>query len=82
MRASRRYLKSSGATELEIADANTIINKILGERSSPKAKVDPNRPAAAAESSNSVSHLSYDSRLGNLSALREFYANVSAYKPN
>jgi hypothetical protein len=82
VRASRRYLKSSGASELEIADANTIINKILGQRAVAKTKINPNQPAATAEKSNSVAHLSYDSRLGNLSALREFYTNVSAYQPN
>ena len=82
VRSSRRYLKSSGASSKEIDDANTIINKILGVRSTPKPKVDPNQPAAAVENSNSVSRQSYDSRLGNLLALREYYANVTDYKPN
>jgi|GEM_PF-3337063 len=82
VRSSRRYLKSSGATALEVADANTIINKILGARSTPKPKIDPNQPAGAIENSSSVSHLSFDSRLGNFMDLREFYANVTAYKPN
>ena len=82
VRASRRYLKSSGATELEVADANTIINKILGVRSTPKPKIDPNQPAGTVKAAVSVSHLSFDSRLGNITDLREYYANVTAYKPN
>lgn len=82
VRSSRRYLKSSGASEKEIDDANTIINKLLGVRSTPKPTVDPNQPAGAAETSNSVSRQSYDSRLGNMLALREYYANIPEYKPN
>jgi len=82
VRASRRYLKSSGATEAEIADANTVINKILGQRSTPRPRLNPNNSAAEAERTNSVSHQSYDSRLGNAGVLRETYANISAYAPN
>lgn len=82
VRASRRYLKSSGATDAEIADANTIINKILNSGGKKKETVDPNQPAEAVKEKNSTSHRSYDARYGNLMALREFYANVSAYNPN
>lgn len=82
VRASRRYLKSSGATEAEIADAYTYINKILADRAAPKPKVNPDLPAAEAENSNSVSHQSYDSKLGNLIGYREFAASVSVYQPN
>lgn len=62
--------------------ANTIINSLLGQRAEPKPKINPDQPAGVVEKSNSVSHLSYDSQLGNLIALRMFYANVPAYKPN
>ncbi|MET0752773.1 MAG: hypothetical protein ABWZ66_05350 [Pyrinomonadaceae bacterium] len=82
VRASRRYLKSSGATKAEIADANTVINKILGQRSMPKSKLNPNNSAAETEKTHSVSHQSYDSKLGNTGVLRETYANISAFKPN
>jgi hypothetical protein len=82
VRSSRRYLKSCGASQAEIDDANTIINKILGQRSIPKPKINPNAPAAEIEKSNSVSHLSYDSKLGSVGALREMYANISAFVPN
>ena len=82
VRASRRYLKSSGATDAEIADANTLISKLLRPSGKKKQQLDPNQPAAAVEKTNSVSHQSYDAIYGNLLALREFYANVSAYAPN
>ncbi len=82
VRASRRYLRSCGANAAEIADANTIINKILGVRSTPAAKIKLDQPGPKVEKTISASHMSYDSRLGNLQALRAFYANVTAYKPN
>ncbi len=82
VRATRRYLKSCGATAAEVADANTIMKKILGERSKSKVKVNPNKSAAEAEKTISTSHQSYDSRLGNLKALREMLANITAYQPN
>jgi len=81
VRASRRYFKSCGASDAELKDANTIINKLLGDGKKPKP-VNPDQPGGAAQQSHSTSHLSYDSRLGNLTALREYYANVSAYQPN
>ncbi len=82
VRASRRYLKSSGATEAEIADANSQINKILGQRAAPKPKVNPDAPAQEAAQINSVSHQSYDSRLGNFIGYRELTNSISAYQPN
>ena len=82
VRAARRYLKSSGATEAEIADVNTVINDLLGEGTASKPPADPDNPAADIEKSNSVSQMSYDSRLGNLVRLRELFANIAAYKPN
>lgn len=82
VRASRRYLKSSGATEAEIADANSLINDILNQKSAPKLKLNPNQPGAVLENSHSTSHQSFDSRLGNLIGLRELYGNIIAYKPN
>lgn len=82
VRQSRRYLKSSGATAAEIADANTIINKILKPSGKKKETLDPNQPAAELEKKNSTSHQSYDSTYGILLALRQLYGNISAYKPN
>jgi hypothetical protein len=82
VRSSRRYLKSSGATKEELADANTIINKLLTSGGTKTVALDPNKPAAKLETGNSTSHRGYDARYGNLIALREFYANVTVYKPN
>ncbi len=82
VRASRRYFKSTGAPEAEIADANTIINKLLDTGKKKILPLDPNLPAATIEQKNSTSHRSNDSRLGNLIALREFYASTSAFAPN
>lgn len=82
VRASRRYYKSSGAPDANIADANTIINKILAPAGKKKAALDPNAPAAAIEKNNSTSHRSFDARYGNLIALREFYAADSFFNPN
>ncbi len=81
-RSSRRYLKSSGASNLEIADANTYVNKLVGKRSTPATPDNPDTPADEAAKKHSVSQLSFDSQLGNLIAYREFLGNVTAYKPN
>jgi len=82
VRSSRRYLKSSGATEAEIADAASYINNLLGQRSAPKPKDNPDVPAGDAIKTHSVSQMSYDSQYGNLVGYRAFLGNISAYKPN
>jgi hypothetical protein len=82
VRSSRRYLNSCGATEAEIADAASYIDNLLGTNGAPKPKDNPDTPANEALNSHSVSHLSYDSRYGNLVAYRAFLGNVSAYQPN
>ncbi len=82
VRSARGYLKSSGATDAEIADAQTYFRPLLGTRAAPKIKDDPNTTANEAEKSNSVSKLSYDSMSGNLVALRQFLPVVTAFVPN
>ena len=82
VRASRRYLKSTNATEAEIADINTIINKLLGSGGKKKETLDPNKPAAEVEQGNSTSHRSFDARQGNLIALRHAFDVLAAYDTN
>jgi hypothetical protein len=82
VRRSRRYLKSSGASDREIEDAQTVISKILGTRKSERVLDDPATPADEAAAQNSVSHASYDAIQGNVNVLRDLYANISAYAPN
>lgn len=82
VRASRRYLKSTSATTAEIADINTIINKLLAPSGRKKETLDPNKPAAEVEQGNSTSHRSYDARQGNLIALRHALAALAAYDTN
>lgn len=82
VRASRRYLKSTEATDAEVADANTAYKKVLKPSGKKKETLDPNQPAVAVEKTNSTSHRSYDSQAGNLIAVREMLTNISAYTPN
>ncbi len=81
-RRSRSYLKSSGASKLEMDDAETYIRKILGTRATPKIKDNPDTPENEAAASNSAAQLSYDSRLGNLRGYRAFLGNMPIYNPN
>lgn len=82
LRSSRRYLKSCGASEAEIADAGSYINNLIGKRAVPKAKDNPDTPANEALRTHSVSQMSFDSQYGNLVGYRAFLGNIPEYKPN
>lgn len=82
VRRSRNILKSSGASEAEIADAETWARKILGTRAKPVPVDNPDTPANEATTSHSASQLSYDSLLGNMTGYRDMLANVTKYTPN
>ncbi len=79
---SRRYLKSSGASAAEIADAQTILKPILGSSKPKPPTENPDTPAAKAIASHALSQRSSAGILAALVAYRQFAANVTAYAPN
>lgn len=82
VRDSRNILKSSGASEATLEDADTFSRKVLGLRKSEAKVVDPNAPTATAEKSHSASQLSYDAILGNFRSYTEIVKNEPLYNPN
>ena len=50
-------INAQQAAFAKIVDANTIINKILGQRSTPKPKINLDYPAAELEKSSSISSI-------------------------
>lgn len=82
IRKSRGILRSSGATPNEVADGETLINSILGQRAAPKIKDNPDTPENEAANQHSVSQLSYASQLGNVRSYGVFIGNVTKYPSN
>lgn len=82
VRKSRGILRSSGATPNEIADGETLINSILGQRAAPRVKDNPATPENEAANQHSVSQLSYASQLGNVRSYGVYVGNVAKYVPN
>lgn len=82
IRKSRGILRSSGATPNEVADGETLINSILGQRAAPKIKDNPDTPENEAANQHSVSQLSYSSQLGNIRSYGVYLGNVTKYTPN
>lgn len=78
-RRSRNYLKSTGASAEFLADAETLIRKIVGKRKSPKVKDDPSTPGNEAEKQHSASQMSYESILGNVRAYIELVSKEPLY---
>lgn len=81
-RSARRYLKSSGATEREIEDANVIFNALLGQKTKAKPPKDTGGSAGNAAESHEKLQLSYAAKLANLQAARALLANITAFTPN
>ncbi|MCD9187303.1 MAG: hypothetical protein LUM44_12785 [Pyrinomonadaceae bacterium] len=81
-RSARRYLKSSGATQREIDDANVIFNALLGQKTKAKPPQNTEGSAGNAAASHEKLQLSYAAKLANLQAARAFLANVTAFTPN
>jgi hypothetical protein len=82
-RSARRYLRSCGATDAEIADGNRYINALLGQvKKKPKAIANTEGVVAEATETHAKAQLSYDAMYANLVAFRAFVSNVTAWKPN
>ena len=82
VRKSRGILRSSGATPNEVADGETLINSILGQRAALKIKDNPDTPENEAANQHSVSQLSYSSQLGNVRSYGVYLGNVAKYPSN
>lgn len=81
-RKLRRYFRSCGATENEIADCERYVNDLLGVAKPPKPPKNTDGDGASAANTHSMTQLSYDGMYANLQALRAFVGNVTAFKPN
>lgn len=82
LRGSRNMLKSSGASQAVIDDANSFVLKALGVRISKKKQDDPNTPENEALESHSASQQSFDAILGHLRNYIEIVKNEPLYDPN
>lgn len=82
IRDSRRILKSTGASQALIDDANTYARKALGERKKKKPIDDPETPANEAEAAHSASQLSYDNKLASYRSYIQILINEPLYNPN
>jgi len=85
---SRNLLKASGASPEILNNAETLVRKLLGRRKSPKAPPvaattdHPDTPENEAGINHSASQMSFDTRLGNLTAYLAILISVPTYKPN
>jgi hypothetical protein len=85
---SRNMLKAAGVSKETLEDAETSVRKILGRRKTSKTPPPPPGPdgaqttEAAAVATHSSSQMSFDNRLGNLSAYIAILDKVAAYNPN
>jgi len=82
VRGSRNILKSSGASDALIADADTFTRKIFGLRKSAAKPDDENTTAEKAVKAHSAAQLSYDAVLGNILSYIEIVKVEPLYNPN
>lgn len=88
-RQIRNVAKASGASVETLANLDTPLTKLLGERKSEKIKDDPSPPANApgqpengAGKQHSASQMSFDNRIGNFATLLSVVGTIAAYNPN
>lgn len=88
-RQIRNVAKSSGASPQTLANLDTPLRKLLGERKSEKATVDPsatpggpNAPENGASKQHSASQMSFDNRIGSYASLLSIVGTIAAYNPN
>ena len=88
-RQIRNVAKASGASVATLANLDTPLTKLLGERKSEKIKDDPNPPANApgqpengGGKQHSASQMSFDNRIGNFATLLSIVGTIAAYNPN
>lgn len=82
MTRSGNMLEASGAGQKIRDDAKSVRRNIVGRRATPKAKEDPDTPAAQATKSHSTSQLSYENIIGNVDDYIAILATVDTYAPN
>ncbi len=76
MRRVRSSAKSSGASVQDVADVNTLVTKVLGERMS-LAKAAANDPAGT-----SASQQSFDNTVNSVEKLVKLLSKIPLYAPN
>lgn len=81
-RQIRNVMKASGASPETMANVDTPLRKLLGERKSEKAKDDPNAPPNGVGKQHSASQMSFDNRIGSFTILLSIVGTVTAYNPN
>lgn len=88
-RQIRNVAKSSGVSPATLANLDTPLHKLLGERKSEKVTVDPNAPANGpntpgngAGKQHSASQMSFDNRIGNFASLLSIVGTITEYNPN
>ena len=73
---------STGASEKDVADVQTLVHKLRGTRAAPAPKDNPETPENESDKSHSASQLSFDSRVANLDKLVKLLTAIPGYKPN
>jgi hypothetical protein len=81
-RQIRNVMKASGASDATLANLDTPLSKLLGERRSPKIKDDPNTPENEAANQHSASQTSFDNRVGSFNTILAIVGTVTVYNPN
>lgn len=88
-RQIRNVAKSCGVSAATLANLDTPIHKLLGERKSAKVTVDPNAPASGPNApengtakQHSASQMSFDNRIGSYAILLSIVGTITAYNPN
>jgi hypothetical protein len=76
---ARAALKGCGAGADVMKDARGMVNKVLGRRTGPKPKKDPDNPDWDPKS---ISQLSFDLRRANFSEFVAFLSTQTIYTPN
>jgi hypothetical protein len=81
-RRIRNVAKASGASDDTLANMETPLRKVVGERKSEKIKDDPKTPEDESKKQHSASQMSDENRIGNFRAILALLPNVRGYKPN
>jgi hypothetical protein len=81
-RQIRNVAKASGASAEALANLDTPLHKLLGERVSPKVKGAPGTPEDDAGKQHSASQMSFDNRVGNFATLLSLVGTMEEYNPN
>lgn len=81
-RQVRNVAKASGASEAVLANLDTPLRKLSGERASERIKDDPNTPEDESAGQRSVSQMSYDNQVGHFRSFVALVKELPTYEPN